>query len=297
MGLADVELKKKSMRIKVVKKYIDEEEKGEWKETMKYFLNKCGKVKLGDSVLWMKMKEWMFKEVPDFYKGVLKAWGFFLSKVDFRPEGREDILNQPLFFNKNIVNNEKEMFFKKWWEVGISRVRDIMYEIRDGFLPMQVIIDELEEAKEEYDISCVKKQYEEMKIAIPNEWLNEIQSGEGRKQGEFKCFFINQNKRMEFKLGNVKMFYNIFMGEAFKKPNSNDMWLRHFKGLSEKEIWQNMRGVLISTELESLDYFIRHNVIYTEMRLCLMKKEQNALCKVCKQQDEGLLHLFLLCEK
>lgn len=136
-----------------------------------------------------------------------------------------------------------------------------------------------------------------MKIAIPNEWLNEIQSGEGRKQGEFKCFFFYQNKRMEFKLGNVKMFYNIFMGEAFKKPNSNDMWLRHFKGLSEEEIWQNMRGVLISTELESLDYFIRHNVIYTEMRLCLMKKEQNALCKVCKQQDEGLLHLFLLCEK
>ncbi len=38
MGLADVEIKKKSLRIKVVKKYLDKEEKGEWKETMKYFL-------------------------------------------------------------------------------------------------------------------------------------------------------------------------------------------------------------------------------------------------------------------
>jgi hypothetical protein len=297
MGLADVELKKKSMRIKVVKKYIDEEEKGEWKETMKYFLNKCGEVKLGDSVLWMKMKEWMLKGVPAFYKEVLKAWGFFLAKVDFKPEGRIEILNQPLFFNKNIVNNGKEMFFKKWWTVGISRVKDIMYEIREGFLPMQVIIDELEEAKEDYDICCVKKQYEEMKNAIPNEWLNEIQSGEGRKKGELKCFFINQGKRMELKLGNLKMFYHVFMEKDFKKPNANDMWLRHFNGLSEEVIWKNMRGVLISTELESLDYFIRHNVIYSEMRLCLMKKELNALCKVCKKQDEGLLHLFLLCEK
>lgn len=102
---------------------------------------------------------------------------------------------------------------------------------------------------------------------------------------------------MELKLGNVKMFYQVFMEESFKKPNSNAMWLRHFNGLEEKEIWKNMRGPVISTDLECLDYFIRHNVIFTEMRLCIMKKEQNALCKVCKNQDEGLLHLFLFCEK
>lgn len=100
MGLVDVELKKKSRRIKVVKKYLNKEEKGEWKETMKYFLNKCGEVNLGDSVLWMKMKEWMFKRVPDFYKKILKAWGLFLSKVHFEPEGWEIILDQPLFYGK-----------------------------------------------------------------------------------------------------------------------------------------------------------------------------------------------------
>lgn len=45
-----------------MKKYLDKEEKGEWKETMKYFfLKRCGEVNLGDSVLWMKMKEWMIK--------------------------------------------------------------------------------------------------------------------------------------------------------------------------------------------------------------------------------------------
>lgn len=107
MGLADIEIKKKSLRIKVVKKYLDEEEIGEWKETMKYFLGKCGVVNLGDSVLWMKMKEWMFKWVPDFYREVLKAWGLF------KPEGREVILNQPLFFNKHIMNNGREIFFFK----------------------------------------------------------------------------------------------------------------------------------------------------------------------------------------
>ncbi len=88
---------------------------------------------MGDSVLWMKMKEWMIKGVPDFYREVLKAWGLFLSKVDFKPEGREVILNQSLVFNKHIVNNGREIFFKKWWQVGILRVRDVLYEIREGF--------------------------------------------------------------------------------------------------------------------------------------------------------------------
>ncbi len=53
-------------------------------------------------------------------------------------------------------------------------------------------------------------------------------------------------------------------------------------------------GILVSANLECLDYFIRHIVIWSEMRLCIIKKEQTALCKVCKKQDEGLFHLFLL---
>ncbi len=89
-----------------------------------------------------------------------------------------------------------------------------------------------------------------------------------------------------------------YLGKEFKKKtNSNDMWLRQFNGLKEEEIWENTRGILVSANLECLDYFIKHNVIWSEMRLCMIKKEQTALCKVCYKQDEGLFHLFLLCEK
>lgn len=48
-----------------------------------FFLKMGGGVNLGDSVLWMKMKEWMFKEAPDFYKEILKAWGLFSLKGTF----------------------------------------------------------------------------------------------------------------------------------------------------------------------------------------------------------------------
>lgn len=145
-------------------------------------------------------------------------------------------------------------------------------------------------------ISSIKKQYEELKSAIPKEWLNEIQKWE-KKEGKVEVYFTNQDKWMELRSGNVKMFYKVFREEVFTKPNSNDMWLRHFNGLKEEEIWENTRGIVVSANLECLDYFIKHNVIWSEMRLCIIKKEQTALCKVCKKLDEGLFHLFLLCEK
>ncbi len=122
--------------------------------------------------------------------------------MDFKPEGREVILNQPLVFNKHIVNNGREIFLKKWWQVGILRVRDVLYEIREGFLPVQAVIDELEEFKEEYDLS-IKKQYEELKSAMPKEWLNEMQKEE-KKEGKVEVYFTNQDKWMELRSGNVK---------------------------------------------------------------------------------------------
>ncbi len=105
---------------------------------MLYFLNKCGNFNLGESILWMKTKNWMWKDVPDFYKEQMSAWGEFLKNVHYIPKGREDILNQPLFLNKNIVNQGKEVFFKKWWDVGITRVRDVLYEFKEGFLPVTI---------------------------------------------------------------------------------------------------------------------------------------------------------------
>lgn len=55
---------------------------------------------------------------------------------------------------------------------------------------------------------------------------------------------------MDFRSGNVKMFYQVFREEVFKKPISNNLWLRHFNGLKEEEIWRNMRGIMVSSDLE-----------------------------------------------
>lgn len=56
MGLVDVEQKMKSMRVKVVRKYLDDKNRAEWKKLMGFYLNKCGNFNLGENILCMKLK-------------------------------------------------------------------------------------------------------------------------------------------------------------------------------------------------------------------------------------------------
>src|SRR4029434_11125259 len=118
LGLLDPLLRLKGLRIKVVKHFMGEGHK-EWKRTFEYFLNK--KFEMGSSVLWM-----------NFYREVLRAWGDFREEIDFKPEGRDEILNQPLFLNPNL--NRGNFYVKRWFDAGFRTIRDLSYEIKPGLL-------------------------------------------------------------------------------------------------------------------------------------------------------------------
>lgn len=145
----------------------------------------------------------MIQGIPEFYKEVLSAWGSFLARVDFKPVGREITLNQPIFLNKKIGTQGKELYFKKWVDVGILKVRDILYEFKEGFLPVQVIIDAMEEAKEEDNV--LRKQYEEVKSKIPEDWLEMIQGG-GSGENKMEVFLKLNDKEVCFKSCKAKTF-------------------------------------------------------------------------------------------
>lgn len=296
LGLMDVEQRKNSLRVKTVKKYLQEESKTEWKKTMKYFLNKCGNFNMGDGILWMKTKVWMTEGLPEFYREIFSAWGKFLTKIEYDPQGRENILNQPLFLNNNILKEEKEIYFKKWMEVGITRVRDVLYEFKEGFLPMQCIVDAMEEAKEEYSKQEITNKFEIIKNAIPKEWIKRIENMDGERK-EKEIYVKLAEKLYDFKGCTVKMFYCSFRDGVFKEPIVNKYWVQKFKDLKNECIWRNMRGRCVETKLECLEYFIRHKVVFTESILNKLGMEQDALCKVCRQKEEGILHLFVYCKE
>ncbi len=68
----------------------------------------------------------MLKGLPKFYEEVLEAWGNFLDNVLIVPKGRTQLLEQPLFLNQNITKEGNMVYYKKWWDVGIRQIKDVV---------------------------------------------------------------------------------------------------------------------------------------------------------------------------
>jgi len=153
-----------------MKKSLNEDNRQEWKDGMKQFLNKCGGLNMGEGIIWMKLKEHMLKGIPEFYREVLGAWKEFLPTIVYKPEGMKEFLN-PLFLNSNILYEEKELYFKQWIAAGIIQVRDVLYEVIDGFIPLQGIIGGIERIGEEVEWRTAKQHFDKIKKEIPKEWI------------------------------------------------------------------------------------------------------------------------------
>lgn len=94
LGLIDPWIRMKSMRIKTLKKFLNEDNIP-WKSIMSYFINKCGQI--GDDFLWMAFKDRMIENIPEFYKELLRTWKCFYNNIQTEIEGRKLYLQQPLF--------------------------------------------------------------------------------------------------------------------------------------------------------------------------------------------------------
>lgn len=298
LGLQDPELKKKSFRVKTVKTFLNEENKAEWKILMRMFLNKCGHMKIGPDILWMKLKPKMITGIPEFYKEVLEAWTEFLPNVCIKPIRRLEFLMQPLFLNENIVYRGKELFFKHWINAGFKTIRDVLYEVREGFLPVQAIYDEVKNIENHVNRNALKKQYDQIKEAIPKEWIINIEKqGKDSEEDKMKVFLKAKGDKEPFYLSHIRTFYVLFRNSVFKEPAGNKFWKKVFIKLEEEDLWRNLRKWHIDVKMENLDFYIRHNIIFSEEKLYKCGMTGDALCKVCCEKNEGILHMFLSCKE
>ncbi|MGL4357079.1 MAG: hypothetical protein ACRCSY_00005, partial [Cetobacterium sp.] len=230
------------------------------------------------------------------YKEVLKEWKGFKENVYIEFKGREQLLKQPLFLNPNIRNNRNTFFYKNWFNAGLKQVKDILYEVKTGFLPVQAIIDTLEENEEIENKQLIKEQYCKIKEAVPVEWIKSIDE-KVKANEKPEVFLKRKDETISFNACILKMFYGCLCNAAFERPKSIEYWEKLFKNFDASNIWRNVRMNLKSPMLENFDYLLRHNCIKTDMVLCKIGLIRDEKCKVCMEKKEGVLHLFLNCKK
>lgn len=294
LGLIDPWIRMKSMRIKTLKKFLNEDNIP-WKSIMSYFINKCGQI--GDDFLWMAFKDRMIENIPEFYKELLRTWKCFYNNIQTEIEGRKLYLQQPLFLNQN-NKSKKQMFYENWYAVGFRQVKDILYEIKPGFLPTQAIIDTLEEIEDVDDKEKIEDQYKKLRLALPDHWIKTIEENEKETENrKIKVFLKMDEDKISINDCPIKMFYTCLCNTVFKKPKSREFWEKLFENFDTSNIWKNVRSILKSPALENFDFMLRHNCIMTEIIFKKIGVSQDDLCKVCLEKKEGVLHLFLNCKK
>lgn len=299
LRLVDPELKKKSLRVKMVIKCMDESNTNVWKPLMAHYLQKCGGLNVGQEVLLMKLKPRMITGMPGFYREVLEAWGSILKHVTTLPGGRDQLLEQPLFLNPLVTENGRPLFNKLFIAAGVIKIKDVLYEVKTGFLPEQAMVDAISEVEDDIPVATICNYYSKLKAAVPREWVRGIDEEEIReKEGEVPLPGMRlrlKGRTIPLLRGTTKDFYLLFLEEAFKRPTAEILWGRLFSVMEPSGLWRNVRGRYLAPECEDLDFRLRHNCLFTNLKLSKMLVGHASMCPVCGLKQEGLLHVFLNC--
>lgn len=297
LKLIDLEVKRRAMRVKMIKKYLYDKVEHGWKGYMRDYLNKSGGC--AEEGLFMALKKPMMENIPLFYQEVFSAWAEFVVNVEYKCENINQVHNQPIFLNPKIRFGGKMLYNRLYMRAGVRKVKDMTYEYVKGFMPNRAIYDcvvgwdnEIEKSK----VDCV---CENIKTSLPRKWVEMIER-ETVKVGNWGIpeMYIVKNEEEKFlsKI-TVKTIYKIMVKKEIKIPTSEAIWPKLFQDMNVKTIWENLNVRYNGLECENLDFNLRHNRIYTKVVIHQINKNVNRMCDVCETELETLMHIFCDCKE
>lgn len=296
LQLVDLKLKVKAIRLKVIVKYLRDCVNYGWKYFFKDHVNCIGRC--GEHSLMMGFKKSMYEHVPYFYQEVFEAWTRFLPQVKYECTTMAMILNQPVFLNPMARSNGNYLYNRTFMDAGLNQVKDYVYEVIPGFLPLTAIIDEVCAYDEDVKKRTIENMYEKIKSSIPREWVNRINSEEIVEREEISIPQLSVEKSGEM-VGlerlKVQDFYQIMMRTEVKVPTSEKVWTNVFPQMDVKKIWVNLNVKYNDIECEDNDFKMRHNRIFTNVVLHQINRLVKRECDVCGVSPESFMHLFLDC--
>ena len=226
-------------------------------------------------------KEKVNKTSNPFWREVLSNWNDMLIKVQC-PESIEEIMNQPLWYNKNM--KDKEYFNKRWFEKNIRYIRDVI-KPAGGFKSIQQL-------NEEYNIGENFLIYGKLLAEIPSVWRERLKTESingGTNHNPIEKLILNTKGKAS------KQFYEILTDNKII-PTSELKWEKLFPASSDGHKKQyHFISKIKEIRLRNFQFKIIHRILPTNSLLHKMNITQNNLCTFCNNSVETLEHLFLTC--
>ncbi|KAK6181273.1 hypothetical protein SNE40_009162 [Patella caerulea] len=175
LNIPDIKLRKHAFRLQWTKKFLVSKGKI-WTSFIKFFLNKYENLKLSHELLFINYSQKGLKDLPEFYKDILTAWDIVTNPKRVKYTTYTEIVNQPPFYNSNILLNSKPLYFPNYVSTGLRKIYDISYVFVPGLLPTIIDCFDLDE---DSDDDCkheekITKQYKQIVSSLPRDWVDII---------------------------------------------------------------------------------------------------------------------------
>ena len=155
LGVISIRLQIKAMQGKWIKKLHNDNSSGPWSDMMIFFLNHYRRTNQGKLVFQTFITETGLRQMPAFYKTLLRTWTDITNNDIKNDTTITDVLAQPIFFNKHISYHGQMLRCcdcPSFSEIII--INDICKSVQPGFLSHKSIgVDERELEKVIFSIS------------------------------------------------------------------------------------------------------------------------------------------------
>lgn len=151
------------------------------------------------------------------------------------------------------------------------------------------------ECNERYGSTINHVSYAGLVNAVPKQWKNIL------KSYVFDKIIKNDNiQHLKRKDKVTNFFYNMFLKPIKEKHlRTQEFFHKNLNVQIHKTVWNEIYElpfiITNDSKLQSLQFKINHNIIFTNDRLFKCKLSETELCTFCFETKESLVHLF--CER
>jgi hypothetical protein len=211
------------------------------------------------------------------------------------PKNLNEILNQLLWYNKNLKIKKEQIFLKNWERAGIKIIRDIFSDY-GSLLTLQ-------ELKTKFNLTTNFLQLLQIQACIPKMWIQEIKNAKLPLLKSKNEIFIELHDSVKpLYLVTCKDFYWFLIKNNEHTPRSLQKWHETYNELNNKldnkwtDIYETNFHLLKDTKIQSFQYRINHRILACNNWLKQIKIKTSNICNFCNHIDT-IQHFLIHCDK
>lgn len=242
------------------------------------------------------------RTIPIFHQELLQAWLLFKKNVTrvTPPKQAIDIMNESLFLNPCIrLTDGTTLLNKVWIAVGVTKIKDICYEVIPGFLPAKAVREMVEEMGTGTTLMQTEEFLQSILLAMPNQWKIVLQQYDitGQIKTRQPVFVTKPTASKPEVKDFVELRTRDFSRQLTKDNDITIPAVAYWEPITiDSQQWGICYSKLLTNKQGDTNWKIVHRVLPTALSLNQMTVYRTNRCNHCGTL-ETIDHVILECSK